>query len=44
METARAIAVKCGIVEPNFPSYCVMDGKEFNRRVKDSQGKVCALL
>lgn len=39
VETARAIAVKCGIVEPNFPSYCVMDGKEFNRRVKDSQGK-----
>jgi len=34
INTARAIATKCGIVKPG-DGYLVMDGKEFNKRVRD---------
>ena len=36
MDTARAIAVKCGIIKPNT-SFLIMDGKEFNKRVRDPE-------
>ena len=38
--TARAIAVKCGILEPGNSDFLVLEGEEFNRRVKDEEGKV----
>merc|ERR1712123_11155 len=34
INTARAIATKCGIVKPG-DNYLVMEGKEFNKRVRD---------
>jgi len=34
INTARAIATKCGIIKPG-DNYLVMDGKEFNKRVRD---------
>ena len=39
IETARAIAEKCGIISKG-DGYLVMEGREFNRRVKDSHGEV----
>merc|ERR1719233_390753 len=35
MDTARAIAVKCGIIKPDT-SFLIIDGNEFNERVRDS--------
>jgi len=34
INTARAIATKCGIVKPG-DNYLVLEGKEFNKRVRD---------
>eukprot|EP00090_Calanus_glacialis_P005343 TRINITY_DN1414_c0_g1_i2.p1 TRINITY_DN1414_c0_g1~~TRINITY_DN1414_c0_g1_i2.p1 ORF type:complete len:1169 (-),score=188.50 TRINITY_DN1414_c0_g1_i2:1887-5393(-) len=34
INTARAIATKCGIIKPG-DNYLVMEGKEFNKRVRD---------
>ena len=34
INTARAIATKCGIIRPG-DGYLVMEGKEFNKRVRD---------
>eukprot|EP00092_Neocalanus_flemingeri_P010565 GFUD01011381.1.p1 GENE.GFUD01011381.1~~GFUD01011381.1.p1 ORF type:complete len:1193 (+),score=190.38 GFUD01011381.1:314-3892(+) len=34
INTARAIATKCGIIKPG-DNYLVLDGKEFNKRVRD---------
>ncbi|KAL3852970.1 hypothetical protein ACJMK2_016573 [Sinanodonta woodiana] len=34
VNTARSIATKCGIISPNS-SFLVMEGKEFNRRIRD---------
>merc|ERR1719233_631876 len=34
MDTARAIAVKCGIIKPDT-SFLIIDGEEFNKRVRD---------
>merc|ERR1711892_1260962 len=34
INTARAIATKCGIVKPG-DNYLVLDGKDFNKRVRD---------
>lgn len=34
INTARAIATKCGIVTPGDGGF-VMDGKEFNKRIRD---------
>ena len=35
--TARAIAVKCGIIPKNPGSYLVLEGKEFNKRIQDKE-------
>lgn len=34
INTARAIATKCGIIKPG-DNYLVLEGKEFNKRVRD---------
>ena len=34
INTARAIATKCGIIRPG-DGFLVMEGKEFNKRVRD---------
>uniref|UniRef100_T1G8G7 Calcium-transporting ATPase n=1 Tax=Helobdella robusta TaxID=6412 RepID=T1G8G7_HELRO len=35
LNTARSIALKCGILKPG-EDYIVIDGKEFNRRIRES--------
>jgi Ca2+ transporting ATPase len=37
--TARSIATKCGIIKPN-EDFLVLEGKEFNRRIRDTSGRV----
>ncbi|XP_059099644.1 plasma membrane calcium-transporting ATPase 2-like isoform X3 [Tigriopus californicus] len=39
INTARAIATKCGIIKPG-DGYLVMEGKEFNQRIKNSRDEV----
>ena len=39
INTARSIAIKCGIIAPRS-DYLVLDGKEFNRRIRDQEGQV----
>ncbi|CAH0562669.1 unnamed protein product [Brassicogethes aeneus] len=39
VNTARSIATKCGIVKPN-EDFLILEGKEFNRRIRDSTGEV----
>ncbi|KAJ8384188.1 hypothetical protein AAFF_G00208060 [Aldrovandia affinis] len=39
INTARAIAIKCGIVHPGEDFLCI-DGKEFNRRIRNPKGEV----
>lgn len=39
VNTARSIAVKCGIMKPG-EDYLVLEGKEFNRLIRDSSGEV----
>nr|BCY27123.1 plasma membrane Ca++ ATPase isoform b [Ascidia ahodori] len=39
VNTARSIATKCGIINPN-EDILVIDGKEFNRRIRDQQGVI----
>lgn len=39
INTARSIASKCGILRPGDNSL-ILEGKEFNRRVRDASGKV----
>ncbi|KAL1449107.1 hypothetical protein WDU94_000340 [Cyamophila willieti] len=39
INTARSIATKCGIIKPG-EDYLIMEGKEFNRRVRDSNNEV----
>ena len=41
VETARAIAQKCGIL--NQDNWLVMEGKEFNRKVRTSTGEVLSV-
>ena len=42
VNTARSIATKCGIISPNDDAL-VLDGKEFNRRIRNKKGEVsCA--
>lgn len=43
INTARSIASKCGILKPNDNSL-IIEGKEFNRRIRDNNGKVCSLV
>jgi P-type Ca2+ transporter type 2B len=42
INTARSIAIKCGIVQPGG-DYLILEGKEFNRRVRDEHGEVNSL-
>lgn len=39
INTARAIAIKCGILQPGDDFLC-MEGKEFNRRIHNELGEV----
>ena len=39
INTARSIAMKCGIVKPG-DDFMVLEGKDFNKRIRDSSGKV----
>ncbi|XP_054476775.1 plasma membrane calcium-transporting ATPase 1-like [Anoplopoma fimbria] len=39
INTARAIAIKCGILQPGEDFLC-MEGKEFNRRIRDEFGEI----
>ncbi len=40
VETARAIARKCGIIAKG-DNYVVMEGKEFSKKIRNADGKVC---
>lgn len=39
INTARAIAIKCGILHPGDDFLC-LEGKEFNRRIRNQMGEV----
>lgn len=39
VNTARSIAMKCGILNPG-EDFLVLEGKEFNKRIKDNNGVV----
>lgn len=39
VNTARSIATKCGIIRPG-EDFLVLEGKEFNKRIRDSKGEV----
>ncbi|KAJ8934883.1 hypothetical protein NQ314_013162 [Rhamnusium bicolor] len=39
MSKSRSIATKCGIVKPN-EDFLILEGKEFNQRIRDSSGEV----
>lgn len=41
INTARAIATKCGILQPGDEFLC-LEGKEFNRRIRNEKGEVRA--
>ena len=40
VNTARSIATKCGIIKPGSDEFLVLEGKEFNRRIRDERGEV----
>jgi Ca2+ transporting ATPase len=42
INTARSIATKCGILKPG-DEFLILEGKEFNRRIRDSNGDVSIL-
>lgn len=39
INTARAIATKCGILQPGDEFLCI-DGKDFNQRIRNESGEV----
>ncbi|KAM8702751.1 hypothetical protein ACLKA7_005118 [Drosophila subpalustris] len=39
INTARSIASKCGILKPN-DDFLILEGKEFNRRIRDTNGDI----
>ena len=39
INTARSIAMKCGIIRPG-DDFLILEGKEFNRRIRDASGEV----
>lgn len=43
INTARSIATKCGIIKPN-EDFIILEGKEFNRRIRDSAGEVSCFI
>lgn len=42
INTARAIALKCGILNPGEDFLC-LEGKDFNRRIRNEKGEVSIL-
>lgn len=42
INTARSIATKCGILKPGDEGL-ILEGKEFNRRIRDTNGEVSLL-
>lgn len=42
INTARAIALKCGILNPGEDFLC-LEGKDFNRRIRNEKGEVSTL-
>lgn len=43
VNTARSIAMKCGIIKPG-DDFLVMEGKEFNKRIRNADGEVSQTL
>ena len=45
VETARSIALKCGIISKD-DGYLVLEGKELNKKIRDQTGEVsyCVLI
>lgn len=43
INTARAIALKCGILNPGEDFLC-LEGKDFNRRIRNEKGEVSILI
>lgn len=43
VNTARSIATKCGIYKPG-EDWLVLEGKEFNQRIRDANGEVSLLF
>lgn len=43
INTARSIAYKCGIIEPNS-DFLVLDSNEFNQRIRNKSGEVSFML
>lgn len=43
VNTARSIAGKCGIIKPG-QDFLVLEGREFNQRIRDKNGEVCLSL
>lgn len=39
VNTARSIAIKCGILKPT-DDFLILEGKEFNSRIRDTNGEV----
>ncbi|KAJ6215836.1 hypothetical protein RDWZM_010336, partial [Blomia tropicalis] len=39
VNTARSIATKCGIIKPG-EDFLVLEGKDFNKRIRDSKGDI----
>lgn len=39
INTARSISMKCGIIKPG-DDFLILEGKEFNRRIRDASGEV----
>ncbi len=40
VNTARSISIKCGLLAPGS-DFLIMEGKEFNQRIRDENGEVC---
>jgi len=40
IDTAKSIAFKCGIIGADNEEYIIMEGPEFNRRIRDRNGRV----
>lgn len=43
INTARSIATKCGIIAHDDTKHLVLEGKEFNKRIRDANGQVSNL-
>lgn len=43
VNTARSIATKCGIYKPG-EDWLVLEGKEFNQRIRDANGDVSLIF